>query len=103
MQRKDPDKEWKEKIYDIFHEHKGRYGYRRVYEELKKQGYIINHKKVQRIMREMNLRCEKFQRKSRYKSYKGTVGKVANNHLNKRIDTDIQLNKIVKEITEFKC
>jgi len=103
MQRKDPDKEWKEKIYDIFHEHKGRYGYRRVYEELKKQGYIINHKKVQRIMREMNLRCEKFQRKSRYKSYKGTVGKVANNRLNRRFDTHIPLQKIVTDVTEFKC
>lgn len=103
MQIEDPDKEWKEKIYDIFHEHKGRYGYRRVYDELRNQGHIINHKKVQRIMREMDLKCEKFQRKSRYKSYKGTVGKVAKNRLNRRFDTHIPLQKLVTDVTEFKC
>lgn len=103
MQREDPDKEWKERIYDIFHEHKSRYGYRRVYDQLRNQGYIINHKKVQRIMREMDLKCEKFQRKSRYKSYKGTVGKVAKNRLNRRFDTHIPLQKLVTDVTEFKC
>lgn len=103
MQTEDPDKEWKEKIHDIFYKHKGRYGYRRVYDELRNQGYIINHKKVQRIMREMDLKCEKFQRKSRYKSYKGTVGKVAKNRLNRRFDTHIPLQKIVTDVTEFKC
>ena len=45
MQKEDPDIEWKERIYEIFHKNKGRYGYRRVYDELRKQGYIINHKK----------------------------------------------------------
>lgn len=103
IQTEDPDKKWKEKIYDIFHENKGRYGYRRVYDELRNQGYIINHKKVQRIMNEMNLKCEKFQRKSRYKSYKGTVGKVAKNRLNRRFDTHIPLQKLVTDVTEFKC
>lgn len=103
MRTEDSDKEWKEKIYDIFHDHRGRYGYRRVYEELRNQGHIINHKKVQRIMREMDLRCEKFQRKSRYKSYKGTVGKVAKNLLNRRFYTHIPLQKVVTDVTEFKC
>ncbi len=103
MQQIDPDKEWKGKIYDIFHEHKGRYGYRRIYDELRNQGYMINHKKVQRIMNEMDLRCGKFQRKSRYKSYKGTVGKVAKNRLNRRFNTYIPLQKIVTDVTEFKC
>lgn len=63
----------------MFEKHGGRYGYRRIHAELKAQGYKINHKKVQRIMQELNLRCVKFVRKSRYKSYKGTVGKVAKN------------------------
>lgn len=40
-------------------------------------------------MNEMGLRCEKFTRKSRYKSYKGTVGKVAKNRLNRRFDTTV--------------
>src|SRR5690625_5267870 len=103
MQQIDTDKEWKGKIYDIFHEHKSRYGYRRIYDELRNQGYMINHKKVQRIMNEMDLRCGKFQRKSRYKSYKGTVGKVAKNRLNRRFNTYIPLQKLVTDVTEFKC
>src|SRR5699024_4421419 len=75
----------------------------RIYDELRNQGYMINHKKVQRIMNEMDLRCGKFQRKSRYKSYKGTVGKVAKNRLNRRFNTYIPLQKIVTDVTEFKC
>lgn len=103
MQKEDPDKDWKEKIHAIFHKHKGRYGYRRIYDELRNQGNIINHKKVQRIMEEMDLKCEKFQRKSRYKSYKGKIGKTAKNHLNRRFDTHIPLQKLVTDVTEFKC
>jgi len=54
-------------------------------------------------MNELGLKCVKFQRKSRYNSYKGTVGKVAGNRLNRRFDTTIPLQKIVTDIIEFKC
>ena len=90
-------------ILETFEKHEGRYGYRRIQAELKAQGFIINHKKVQRIMRELNLKCDKFVRKSRYKSYKGTVGKVAKNHLNRRFSTPYALQKVVTDVTEFKC
>ncbi|WP_108307194.1 IS3 family transposase [Metalysinibacillus jejuensis] len=78
-------------------------GYPRIHAELKGKGYTINHKKVQRLMQEMNLKCEKFVRKSRYKSYKGTVGKVAKNRLNRRFNTPYALQKAVRDVTEFKC
>ncbi|WP_188386417.1 IS3 family transposase, partial [Ornithinibacillus halotolerans] len=42
-------------------------------------------------------------RKSRYNSYKGTVGKVAKNRLNRRFNTPYRLQKLVTDITEFKC
>lgn len=103
LQKEDPDKEWKEIITELFQKHDGKYGYRRIYLELRGQGYIINHKKVQRIMSEMGLKCEKFTRKSRYKSYKGTVGKVDKNRLNRRFKTSIRLQKLVTDVTEFKC
>ena len=32
-----------------------RYGYRRVTEQLKREGWLINHKKVHRIMREKGM------------------------------------------------
>ncbi|MFJ6210208.1 IS3 family transposase [Lysinibacillus sp. NPDC092081] len=74
-------------ILALFEKHEGRYGYRRIHAELKSLGYVINHKKVQRIMKELGLKCVKFVRKSRNKSYKGKEGKVAKNRLNRRFDT----------------
>jgi transposase InsO family protein len=44
-------------IQDIFHHHKGRYGYRRITLELRRQGYVLNHKTVRRLMKELGLRC----------------------------------------------
>ena len=101
--QENPDKEWKELISSLFKKHEGRYGYRRIHAELRAQGYVINHKKVQRIMNEMDLKCVKFIRKSRYKSYKGNVGKVAPNRLNRRFHTPYALQKLVTDVTEFKC
>lgn len=103
MNNADPDQAWKTLISALFEKHKGRYGYRRIYAELKAQGCVINHKKVQRIMKELDLRCVKFVRKSRYNSYKGKVGKVAKNRLNRRFNTPYVLQKLVTDVTEFKC
>lgn len=55
-------------------------------------------------MREQGLKCVKFMRKSRkYNSYKGKVGKVEKNRLSRRFSTPISLQKLVTDITEFKC
>lgn len=103
LEKADPNKEWKELITRLFESHEGRYGYRRIYLELRNKGYVINHKKVQRLMKELGLICTKFTRKSRYRSYKGTVGKVAKNRLNRQFKTSIRLQKLVTDVTEFKC
>lgn len=100
MNKPDPDKELKETIEAIFDKHKGRYGYRRIHLELKKQGYEINHKKVQRIMRDIALKS--FVRKQKYNSYKGRVGKVADNILNRDFKAEKPNEKWVTDITEFK-
>ena len=39
-----------DEIKDIFSQHKGRYGVRRVYQELIKRSHKVNHKRVQRLM-----------------------------------------------------
>ena len=54
-------------------------------------------------MKELGLKCTKFTRKSRYNSYKGKVGKVAKNRLNRRFHTQVRLQKLVTDVTEFKC
>lgn len=42
-------------IQSVVLEHRWRYGYRRVRAELRAQGWIVNHKRVARIMRDDNL------------------------------------------------
>lgn len=104
LEQKDPDQSLKEEIKKLFIEFKERYGYKRITEELKKLGHCINHKKVYRLMKEMGLQCVKFMRKSRkYNSYKGKIGTTTKNKLNRRFYTPITLQKLVTDITEFKC
>jgi putative transposase len=49
------DMEVRSEIQRIFAEHKQRYGYRRVSLELGRRGLRVNHKRVQRLMREDSL------------------------------------------------
>jgi len=54
----EPDQEEMElraAIQQIFLEHKGRYGYRRISKELQRQGMVVNRKRVQRLMQTDNL------------------------------------------------
>src|SRR5699024_4642753 len=70
---------------------------------LRMRGYIVNHKKILRIMNKLNITCKKFTRKSRkYSSYKGKIGKVAKNRINRRFNTHIPYQKITTDTTEFK-
>lgn len=63
----------KAQIKAIFEKNKSRYGYRRITLELKNRNIIVNHKKVKRIMKELNLFA--VQPRAKYKSYKGEIGK----------------------------
>ncbi|ADU32113.1 Integrase catalytic region [Evansella cellulosilytica DSM 2522] len=104
MKKDNPDQALEELIQSIFDEHNGNYGYRRIHLELRNQGYQINHKKVQRIMQKLGLKVTKFCRKSRkYSSYKGPVGKVAPNRINRRFHTTVSHQKLTTDITELKC
>ena len=102
--KEDLDKPIKERIKQLFYQFYERYGYKRITTELHKLGHSINHKKVYRLMKELGLKCIKFMRKSRkYNSYKGKVGMIAKNLLNRRFYTPIALQKLVTDVTEFKC
>lgn len=72
-------------IINIYYTHKARYGYRRITLELINRGYIVNHKKVKRLMSKMGLYART--PKAKYKSYKGDMnGTVKNLLLDKVID-----------------
>lgn len=89
----------KKEIRDIFHEHKGRYGYRRITAEMRNRKYVINHKTVQRLMVEMRLKCNI--RKVKYRSYKGEVGKVAPNIIGRDFAADVPNRKWATDVTQI--
>lgn len=43
-------------ITEIFNEHKGRYGFRRITLELRNKGFQVNKKKVRRLMGKLGLK-----------------------------------------------
>ncbi|WP_194540805.1 IS3 family transposase [Paenibacillus sp. JZ16] len=100
MNQPDPNAELEAEIQSIYAEHDGRYGYRRIRDELAVRGWKVNHKKVQRLMKKMGLQC--LVRMKKYKSYKGTVGKIAPNHLDRQFTAGAPNEKWVTDITEFK-
>lgn len=100
MNRTDPDADLKVTIKAIYDEHEGRYGYRRIRDELANRGQQVNHKKVQRIMKVLGLKCQV--RMKKYRSYKGSVGKIAPNILSRQFTAEKPNEKWVTDITEFK-
>lgn len=89
----------KDEIHKIFKEHKGRYGVRRVYQELLNRGFVVNHKRVQRLMHIMGLAGKR--PKEKYHSYKGKVGKVAENIINRDFSTTAPLQKWTTDVSQF--
>ena len=90
----------KAEIQAIFHNNKGRYGYRRITDELRNRGFSLNHKTVQRLMKELGLVCRV--RMKRYRSYKGEVGKIADNELNREFRAEKPNQKWVTDVTQFR-
>ena len=86
-------------IEDIFKENKGRYGVRRVHQELVQRGFPVNHKRVQNIMNRLGLAGKR--PKEKYHSYKGEVGKVADNIINRDFSTDRPLQKWTTDVSQF--
>lgn len=74
------------KIIEIYYSNKKRYGYRRITLELKNKGYLVNHKKLKRLMNKMGLYGLTPKRK--YNSYKGELNKIVDSKL---------LDKVVDE------
>lgn len=95
----DKYKEIKELIKSIYHKNKGRYGYRRITDELQNKGIIINHKTVLRLMKLLGLKS--IVRIKKYKSYKGEQGKIAPNILERNFKAQAPNQKWATDITEF--
>jgi putative transposase len=92
--------ELKKRIRAIYDEHRGHYGYRRITAVLQQTGKKINHKTVQRLMGELNLKS--LVRPKKYSSYKEEMGKVASNKLDRKFEAIAPNQKWVTDVTEFK-
>lgn len=100
LRQASPDKTLQSQIAQLYHEHKGRYGYRRITMSLRLSGVSINHKRVQRLMGELGLKSKV--RPKRYTSYKGDVGKIAPDLVQREFTADKPNQKWVTDVTEFK-
>ncbi|MDS3108914.1 IS3 family transposase [Streptococcus pneumoniae] len=96
----DKDQAIKLEIQDIYNEHKGNYGYRRVTLELRNRGFVVNHKKVQRLMKVLGLTA-RIRRKRKYSSYQGEIGKKAENLIQRQFEASRPMEKCYTDVTEF--
>ena len=87
-----------ERIKEAFSKSKGRYGVRRVTAELRSQGVSVNHKKVQRLMAKLGLAARR--KTVHYNSYKGSVGKVADDLI---ITEYVRKDGQVHHKSDFSC
>ena len=102
LDRPNKDEQVEKKILEIRKDNPN-YGYRRMTAMLRKQGLLINKKKVQRLVQKLKLQVTSFSRKTRkYSSYKGTIGKVADNKINRNFKVDEPYTYITTDTTEFK-
>ncbi|HGJ7077723.1 TPA: IS3 family transposase [Streptococcus pneumoniae] len=100
LDKPDKDPELKAEIQSIFIEHKGNYGYRRIYLELRNRGFVVNHKKVQRLMRILGLTA-RIRCKRKYSSYQGEIGKKAENLIQRQFEASRPMEKCYTDVTEF--
>ncbi|ECI4633256.1 IS3 family transposase, partial [Salmonella enterica subsp. enterica] len=98
-QRPDKNAEIKCKISQIYHQHHGCYGYRRITAVLNREHGCVNHKAVQRLMSEQSLKA--VVRVKKYRSWKGEQGKIAPNVLQRNFRATRPNEKWVTDVTEF--
>ena len=100
LDQSDKDDQVKAEIQSIYTEHKGNYGYRRMTLELRNHGFVVNHKKVLRLMKVLGLTA-RIRRKRKYSSYQGEVGKKADNLIQRQFEAIKPMQKCYTDVTEF--
>ncbi|MCI0915522.1 IS3 family transposase, partial [Pseudomonas putida] len=99
LQKPERHAELKALVKRVYHEQKGLYGYRRIALVIRKEKRV-NKKVVERLMAEQGLKS--VVRPKKYRSYRGAVGKVAANVLERNFVAQRPNQKWVTDVTEFK-
>ncbi|MGF6401594.1 transposase InsO family protein [Pseudomonas frederiksbergensis] len=100
LQTADKYADLKARIRSTFDDHKGRYGYRRITTAVRNAGHLVNHKTVQRLMAQLQLKS--LVREKKYRAYKGEVGQAAPDLLKREFEALQPNQKWVTDVTEFK-
>ncbi|WP_373332733.1 IS3 family transposase [Thiopseudomonas alkaliphila] len=102
LQRHDKDAQLKVDISELYQQHKQRYGYRRITMALRlAKNLIVNHKKVLRLMNELNLEAVRPKRKYIY--LQGSAkGAAVKNILARKFKAKEPDSKLATDITELK-
>ena len=89
----------REQIRLIYEANKGRYGYRRIWLTLRSNGETLSKKVVARLMREAGLKAR--QRRIHYHSFRGAIGEVAPNILDRQFSTKRPNQKWSTDVTQI--
>lgn len=100
LARPDPQAGLKAAIREVFVQACGRYGHRRVRQQLMHRGWRVSRTTVRRLMRHLGLVC--VIRRRRYVSYRGEVGMIAPNLLNRDFCARAPNQTWVTDVTEFR-
>ena len=87
-------------IQAVFARANGRYGHRRIRQQPVHQGWRVSRKTVHKLMRILGLVC--VIRRRRYVSYRGEVGTIASNVLNRDFTAAAPNQKWGTDVTEFR-
>jgi putative transposase len=99
MRRADKHATLKARILAVFDKHRGRYGYRRITVAIRREGTLVNHKTVQRLMGLLGVKSRV--RIKKYRAYHGEVGRAAPNVLERQFKAARPNEKWVTDVTEF--
>lgn len=97
--RPDPYAQVRSRIQEIFVDSFERYGHRKIWAVLVKEGLTIAKKTVLRLMQDMGIQTKV--RRKRYNSHRGAVGVIAGNVLDREFTADEPNEKWVSDVTEF--
>ncbi|MFC9091038.1 IS3 family transposase [Nocardiopsis dassonvillei] len=100
LQAPDPHAALKAQIRQFFDKNKGRYGHRRIHDQLHKKGWRVAKKTVLKLMNQLGLVC-RVRRKKPSSSYRGQAGQVAPNLLERDFTAQGPNQKWVTDVSEF--
>ena len=100
LRREDKYRWLRVEIVRTFKNNKKRYGYRRIYGELRKIGIEVSEKVVRRIMKEEHLEV-KTRKAKKYNSYKGEISPAVSNEVKRNFHSKRPEELLLTDLTEF--